>query len=77
MTFGGRLRGDELHLVGDKHLVQVGSVVAEFYLLLGPVDGYIRSGPMVARGRFELPSMGFFLVWSPKPIIGQVIVDPC
>jgi len=33
---------------------------------------------MVARGRFELPSMGLFLVWSPKPIIGRVIVfDPC
>src|SRR6266487_1252137 len=27
---------------------------------------YIRSGPMVARGRFELPSMGLFLVSGSK-----------
>src|SRR5439155_23701214 len=34
--------------------------------LTGSYSGYIRSGPMVARGRFELPSMGLFLVRESK-----------
>ena len=29
---------------------------------------------LVARGRFELPSMGLFHGLSPKPIIGRVTV---